>query len=116
MALPAYLLAQPKTNPTEILVRQFRNLDLDVDIMRHGQTITIRNLELSDDNERNINRALRLLSMHADSNHLTVDAIIHPIHENIIDRYQAAGFIVHHEADGEHGEDICTLMRRAIRN
>lgn len=116
MALPAYLLEQPKTNPTDILIRQIKNLGIGAEIARHGKTLTVRGLELTDENEQAITRALRLISTHADSNGLTVDAVIYPIEENIISRYLTAGFIVHHQADGEHGEDICTLMRRAIRN
>jgi selenocysteine-specific translation elongation factor len=116
MPLPAYLLEQPKTNPTDVLIRQIQNLGVDAEIARHGQTITIRDLELTEDNEDAISRALRLLETHADTNRLTVDAVVHPIQENVISRYLAAGFIVHHQADGEHGEEICTLLRRAIRN
>jgi hypothetical protein len=116
MALPAYLLEQPKTNPTDILLRQIKNLGIGADVARHGKTLTIRALELTDENDDAITRALRLISTHADTNGLTVDAVIHPIEENVISRYLTAGFIVHHQADGEHGEEICTLMRRAIRN
>lgn len=116
MALPAYLLEQPKTNPTDILIRQIRNLGIDADVARHGQTLTIRALELTDENAEAVDRALRLISTHADTNKLTVDAVIHPIEENVISRYLTAGFIIHHQADGEHGEEVCTLMRRAIRS
>src|SRR3546814_19137577 len=80
------------------------------------KTLTVRGLELTDENEQAITRALRLISTHADSNGLTVDAVIYPIEENIISRYLTAGFIVHHQADGEHGEAICPLIRLAQRN
>src|SRR3546814_16328970 len=116
IALPAYPLEPPKTNPTDILLRQIKNRGMGAAIARHVKTLTVRGLELTDENEQAITLALRLISTHADSNGLTVDAVIYPIEENIISRYLTASFIVHHQADGEHGEDICTLMRRAIRN
>lgn len=116
MALPAYLLEQPKTNPTDVLIRQIQSLGLDAEIIRHGPTITIRNLELTETNEDQINRALRLIATHADTNRLAVDAIVQPIQENIISRYQAAGFLVHVQANDDCDDDANTLLRRAIRN
>lgn len=116
MALPAYLLEQPKTNPTDILIRQIRNLDLTPEIVRHGQTITISNLELSDSNEAEISRALRLIATHADTNRLTVDAVVLPIQENIIQRYLDAGFTIHVQASDDYDLEEHTLLRRAIRN
>src|SRR3546814_5605688 len=87
MALPAYLLEQSKTNPPDILIRQIKNLGIGAEIARHGTTLTVRGLDLTDDNEQQITRALRLTSTHALSNGLTADAVIYQIEAHIISRY-----------------------------
>src|SRR3546814_20953560 len=104
MALPAYILEQPKTNPTDILIRQIKNLGIGAEIARHGKTLTVRGLELTDENEQAITRALRLISTPADSNRLTVAAVIYPIDGNRNSRYQSARLTVPPQTTGDPGQ------------
>jgi ATP phosphoribosyltransferase len=115
MPLPAYLTETPSTNPTSVLARQVRNLGLEVDLVRTGSTLTIRGLEVFG-NESEVNRALRLITNHADANNLSLDAIVYPVQGNIISRYEAAGFLVHVTPSDDGDEDAYTLLRRAARH
>jgi hypothetical protein len=117
MGLPAYLLEQPKTNPTDVLARQIRNLGLDVELTRNGKTLTVRNLELlGNENESDVLKAIRLIATHADLNKLSVDAIVYPIQDNVISRYETAGFLIHVMPSDDADEDAYTLLRRPVRS
>ena len=116
MPLPAYLLATPTTNPTQIFVRKVKDLGVEIDVIRSGQTLTVRNLELSSDNAPQIRRAIQMLVTHADLHTLSIDAIVYPIQGNIISRYEAAGFLIHLQPEDESDEDAYTLLRRAARS
>lgn len=115
MPLPAYLTNQPTANPTDIVARQIERLGLDATVTRAGSTITIRDLELSPDNGDRIDRALRLITSHADAHRLAADAIVYPVQGNVIEKYLAAGFLIHVEPSNDDDEDAHTLLHRTAR-
>ncbi|QAY80479.1 hypothetical protein [Sphingosinicella sp. BN140058] len=115
MPLPAYITAPITAQPTDVLTRQIQALGVEIDLTRSGATLTVRNLDVSGDNDDLIRRALRLLTLHADANGLSIDATAYPVQENIVSRYEAAGFLVQMLAD-EADDDSYTLLRRAARS
>lgn len=116
MPLPAYMTEAPKINPTDVLTRQIRNIGLEVDLIRAGNTLTLKGIECTGDNDDAIARALKLLASHADSNHLSIDAIVYPVQGAMIARYERAGFMVHTTPSDLDDPEAYTLLRRAARN
>lgn len=115
MPLPAYLLAQPSTNPTDVVRRQIQNMGVDAEIERSGSTITVRDFDVAPNEQDLAERAIRLLINHADANTLSIDAVVLPVHGNIIRQYQAAGFTIHVDASNDD-EGAHTLLRRCANN
>lgn len=116
MGLPAYLLEQPKTKPIDTITRQICNLGFDVELSRAGSTLTVRNLDAPSADDNLIARVMRLITNFADAHHLSVDAIVYPIHGNMISRFEQTGFQIHVEPGDDADDDRYTLLRRPVRN
>lgn len=116
MPLPAYMTAQPKIDPTLVLNRQIRSLGLDVELTRHGQTLTIRDLELNGQNLSQVKRAISLLVLYADLNQINLDAIVYTVQGNVISNFLEAGFLIHMQPMDDEERGAHTLLHRGMRN
>lgn len=115
MPLPLYLTEPPSLPAATILTQRLRALGLPVHLTRTGNTLTIRNLEVSDRNDQEVRRGIEILAHHADANGLSLEAYVYPVQANMISRYEDAGFIVHFQPPHDDGEDAYTLLRRSAR-
>lgn len=114
MPLPAYMTAQPTTNPVDIVARQIESLGQCPELERRGSTLSLRGIEYDGANAEAVTRAIRLITRLADTNHLSTDAVVYPVQGNVIDFYLAAGFEIHVD-NSEDDMDPHTLLRRPAR-